>query len=165
MIKRVLRALLCALLLAMLLTQTAAPAFAKVGKIYVVAVQGLRQRSSPKGGDLGNVLRSLKKGTKVVHLSSKGNWWRVRTAKGNVGYVFSKYLIASGASTGTGIKAGKTYKVTASALVVRRGPGTSYKRLGSLRRGQRVAVLAVNGAWARISRNGKVGYVAKRYLG
>ena len=48
---------------------------------------------------------------------------------------------------------------------IRSGPGTNYKKLGKLRRGQTVAVSNVKGKWAEITWTGsKKGYVHTDYL-
>lgn len=57
-----------------------------------------------------------------------------------------------------------TAYVTATALNVRKGAGTSYGRIGTLHNGDKVTVLSVNNGWAKISYNGGVGYVSAKYL-
>ena len=48
---------------------------------------------------------------------------------------------------------------------VRSGPGTNYKKLGKLRRGQTVAVWSITGKWAEITWTGnQKGYVHTDYL-
>lgn len=70
---------------------------------------------------------------------------------------------ASGGTSGTSIAAG-VYKVTASALNVRSGPGTGYSKLGKLSKGTQVTVTGSSGAWAAISYNGAKAYVSGEYL-
>ena len=48
---------------------------------------------------------------------------------------------------------------------IRSGPGTNYKKLGKLRRGQTVAVWSITGKWAEITWTGnQKGYVHTDYL-
>ena len=48
---------------------------------------------------------------------------------------------------------------------VRQGPGTNYKKLGQLRRGQTIAVWSIKGKWAEITWTGsQKGYVHIDYL-
>lgn len=99
---------------------------------YVTAKIGLNIRKSPNGTIIG----SYRYGTAVTVLEASGNWSRT-----NLGWVSSSYLgsYASTATTQkqntvttqtkkvvTGYKTGN-YKVNASVLNVRYGPGTRYK--------------------------------------
>ena len=48
---------------------------------------------------------------------------------------------------------------------VRSGPGTSYSKFGTLKKGQRVAVWSIDGKWAEITWTGNLrGYVHMNYL-
>ena len=159
-------------LVMMLLFAAVSSAYATVGNVYQTAEQGVRLRREPVGGagHEGNIIRSLPYGSKVVHLSSSGNWWRVRTATGDVGYVFNNNLKAASASASapdkqTTITGGRTYTVRASQLVVRKSPSTKSKKLGKLRKGSSIKVVAVKNGWAKVTKNGRVGYVSARYLG
>ena len=99
------------------------------------------------------VIGKLKKGTGCTILSSKGNWRRVKTFGGQVGWVSANYLTKQA-----------TAKVTASALNVRKGPGTNSAILGSLKRGTKVTVQYTSGNWAYISTKKLKGYVSLNYL-
>ena len=56
--------------------------------------------------------------------------------------------------------------VTAYALNIRKGPSTSYERIGSLTEGQKVTVTSTaSNGWYKIqTSSGKVGYVSPKYL-
>lgn len=60
----------------------------------------------------------------------------------------------------------KTGTVTAYALNIRKGPSTSYARIGSLTEGQKVTVTSTaSNGWYKIkTSSGKVGYVSSKYL-
>jgi len=58
----------------------------------------------------------------------------------------------------------RRYRVTASLLNVRRGPGTGYQRIGRLRRGQVVEQADVSGWLPVVLRDGRVGWVSTQYL-
>ncbi|TYR78932.1 SH3 domain-containing protein [Priestia megaterium] len=61
--------------------------------------------------------------------------------------------------------ASTTYKVTASALHVRSGAGTSYKSIGKVYKGQTLSVSAKqSNGWYKINYNGKTGYVSGKYV-
>lgn len=58
-----------------------------------------------------------------------------------------------------------TYRVTAhSTLNVRTAPSTKSKIVARLTSGQKVEVLSIQGKWAKISINGKTGYVSVQFL-
>ena len=99
------------------------------------------------------VIGKLKKGTGCTILATKGNWRRVKTFGGQVGWVSANYLTKQA-----------TAKVTASALNVRKGPGTNSAILGSLKRGTKVTVQYTSGNWAYISTKKLKGYVSLNYL-
>lgn len=56
------------------------------------------------------------------------------------------------------------YRVTASALNVRSGPGTGYSVIGSLSKGQVIKVKSISQGWAKFTFNGQNGYVKADYL-
>ena len=59
----------------------------------------------------------------------------------------------------------KTYVVTASNLNVRTGPGTSYSKLGMLKRGTEIEGIEVEGSvWVQVNYGGKTAYVSGKYL-
>lgn len=96
---------------------------------YVNAKIGLNIRNKPNGYIVGG----LSNGTEVTVYETDGNWSRIGTNK----WVSSNYLTSYMASTQTPVKTisgvkyttGK-YKVNASILNVRTGPGTKYKIKG-----------------------------------
>ena len=54
-----------------------------------------------------------------------------------------------------------SYKVTASALNVRSGPSTNYKKVSTLYQGDIVDVISIDDGWAKI---GTSKYVSAQYL-
>lgn len=99
------------------------------------------------------ILGKIKRGTGVTILESVGNWRRVKTFGGQVGWISASYLTRQA-----------TAKVTASALNVRKGPGTYSAILGSFKRGTRVNVQYTSGNWAYVSTKRLSGYVSLNYL-
>ena len=119
--------------------------------VYRTTASTLNMRSGP--GTSYKVIAKLKKGTGCTILKSSGNWRKVKTLKGKIGWVSRTYLTANA-----------TAKVTASALNVRKGPGTSSAILGSLKRGTKVTVKYTSGNWAYVSTSKLTGYVSLNYL-
>ncbi len=56
------------------------------------------------------------------------------------------------------------YRVTASELKVRSGPGTKYAELGSIRRGTIIKVKSISNGWAKFDFLGKTGYSSAEWL-
>lgn len=56
------------------------------------------------------------------------------------------------------------YKVTASALNVRSGPGTKNKIIGCLKKGEKVEPQSIEKNWAKINYKGQTGYCSVSYL-
>ena len=56
------------------------------------------------------------------------------------------------------------YKVTASALNVRKGRGTKYGILGCVKKGTKLNVKNISGGWGQITYNSKTGYVSMKYV-
>ena len=99
------------------------------------------------------VVAKLKRGTGCTVLDASGNWRKVKTFKGQVGWVSVNYLTKQA-----------TAKVTASVLNVRKGPGTNTAVLGGFKRGTRVTVMYTSGNWAYVTAKKLTGYVSLNYL-
>lgn len=105
-----------------------------------------------------SVLTTLKKGNHVTLISKSGDWWYVEYAEDKYGYCHSSYIKT--VSSSTAIVATKS-----SPLNVRSGAGTSYRKTGSINKGETLIVLSTAGAWSKVLYNGtKTGYVSAQYL-
>ena len=102
----------------------------------------------------------LPKGTSVVvEDDSIAGWYKVNH-EGVTGYLSSEYVsfsISGSAKLGNG-------KVTGNDVNVRSAASTSASRLGSLNKGDVVAVTGIDNGWYKISFNGKTGYVRSDYM-
>lgn len=114
----------------------------------------LNVRSGPSTSSA--VVGSLQKGSYVMLLSKTGGWYQVQYGKNAVGYASASYVTAV---------EGRPAAVTASALNVRTGSGTSYAVQDYLYKGDPAVVLSTNNGWSKIVYHGvKVGYVSAKYL-
>jgi len=71
------------------------------------------------------------------------------------------------AALALGMTAASAYAATAYAtgsVNVRSGPGTGYRVVDQLRRGERVDVQDCRGSWCRVSKSGPDGWVSASYL-
>ncbi|HZK33747.1 MAG TPA: SH3 domain-containing protein [Bacillota bacterium] len=126
-----------------------------------VNVSALHVRTGP--GTSHRSVGLVSKGTKLTVLGDSGGWYKINH-KGATRYVSADYVTLSGQSGGGQQESKTEATVTASALNVRSGPGTSYSRKGLIYRNNKVTVHEVSGKWARISRAGINGYVHTDYL-
>ncbi len=110
------------------------------GKTYMVTASSLRVRSG--AGTNFSQIGSLKNGATVKVESIANGWAKLE----NGGYVSAQYL-AEVVDNGEA----QTMYVTARTLNVRKGPGTSYAKVGTLSRGTAVQVVGFSGNWAKLS--------------
>ena len=64
----------------------------------------------------------------------------------------------------TNIFADSTGVVTASKLNIRKGPSTTYSRIGSIYKNKSVTILDESNGWYKVSFNGKEGWASKKYI-
>ena len=109
----------------------------------------------------------LKKGAKVdIVAKSSNNWYKVKYGKG-FGYVYSKYVTVK-SETPTN-KEDVAYNATGtvkSNVYVRKTASTSAKKLGVLKKGTKVTIVAKNytGNWYKVKYNKGFGYVSAKYV-
>ena len=158
--KKVLSLMLTAILLMgiFVIPIRASAATATVPSAGVVDTGGGRLNVRAKPSTAGAWVASLTDGATVTLYEKTGDWWRVEYAAGKLGYCHADYITPIAGSAAT-------VSVGTSTLNVRRGPGTSYARLGSLKNGTQVVVLSTSGGWSRILYAGtSIGYVSATYL-
>jgi len=158
-VRRSLIGLIC-LVLALSLALAPLSVAAEKGKIYKATDSGVRIREKPQSGSA--VIGKLSKGQKVIHLSTKNQWWKIKTAAGLTGYVFP-----------TNLKYYRTYDVgrlykasSAKGVKVYKKASPKAAVKGTLTRKYTVVLLAKSGDWGliRVVKNGKVGYVPLKNL-
>lgn len=144
-----------ALVCTMVATAFAAELSSGVGTVTASALK-LRAEASTTSA----CLTLLPKGTSVVvEDDSIAGWYKVNH-EGVTGYLSSEYVsfsISGSAKLGNG-------KVTGNDVNVRSAASTSASRLGSLNKGDLVAVTGIDNGWYKISFNGKTGYVRSDYM-
>ena len=130
----------------------------------------LRAQPSTSSG----IVASLKHGTSVTVTGESGDWYAI-TSGGNSGYVMKKYVrVSSDTDTGNdNTGSDTTTKVfpatiklgsASSTVNVRAGAGTNTTKLGSLKNGASVNIVASKGDWYKIEYGTGYGYVLKSYV-
>ena len=159
---------------------TAAPAPVPGSASAVVSCSGsLNLRASASSS--AKVIAQIPNGTMLSALKVDDTWYAV-TYNGLNGYVMGRYLIVSGggsAVTATPVPAvpagdinelqyGEfryaTVQTSGAGLNVRKGPGTTYSRVGEIQNGTRIVVSAIQGSWCTIYYGDIEGYVQRQYI-
>ena len=109
------------------------------------------------------VISRLLRGTKVTVYSESNGWAKVK-ANGKDGYVSAQYLSSSQPSAQTKPTTKYVNVDPGSYLNMRTGPSTSHSVVSKLARGTKVTVQSEQNGWAKVSANGKTGYVNAKYL-
>ena len=128
-----------------------------------VNTNGLNVRSGPSTSY--SVVGSLSEGDKVSVISESNGWSKI-LYNNKERYVSSRYLGSQESETDSNdtpvIK--ETKIVNTDSLNVRSGPSTSYSKLGSLSKGNKVSVISESNGWSKILYNEKEAYVSSEYL-
>lgn len=141
--------------------------FASSSKTLTITGSNVNMRNGP--GSNYRVVGRLDKGQKVSYLGKSGAWYKVKTSKGGTAWVSSSYISSSVTTASRGNSLGststKTLTITGSNVNIRSGPGTNYKVVGKVDKGQKVSYLGKSGAWYKINVS-KVGavWVNKAYI-
>ncbi len=187
--KRNAKTILAVLLVAVTLLGISAPAFAatapyttSVAAGYVQATEAVNIRKGP--GTSYARIGWMQAGAVAIRTGTSGNWTEISLGNGTYGYVSTAYLrsvinvdaslIGKGvyleSSGGSGISGGSSgssnrdqYYATTS-LNLRKGPGTSYARIGWLEKGETVTLISVSGNWAKVNWKGTQCYAFFKYL-
>ena len=103
------------------------------------------------------ILGTYNHGDEVKVVSIDGNWAKIQYKDGYA-YISNKYL-----SDEKPVKVTIKY-VKADTLNIREGAGTSYKILGTYKKGQEVKVVSIDGDWAKIQYEDGYAYISNKYL-
>ena len=142
------------------------------GKKYVVTANSLYVREGP--GTNYPAIGFLIRNEIVDGLAANGNrtWLNIRRpSDGLTGWSSATYLvelmIPPPPPPDTPPPTGERYRVTATRLNVREGPGTTFRIVGSVSQNEIVFVIGSNpdGTWKNIRRSdGLIGWVSSRYI-
>ena len=136
------------------------------GDIYY-ATTDLNVRSGP--GTKYSIVGALAKNQQVTRVGKSGNWYKLLTTDGSTAYASASYLKLYKTGSAPAEKEETTqacgYYYATTGLNVRKGPGTSYKVVDELNKGDRVAYLGKSGNWYKVrTARGIVGYCYKSYM-
>ncbi len=147
----------------------AQPKTAAASTQYVSVNPGSYLNLRASASDTASILKKLDNGSSVTVYSVSNGWAKVN-ANGKSGYVSSKYLSSKTSSS----KPAEQPKTSATTQFVSVNPG-SYLNLRAsasdnasiltkLDNDSSVTVYSVSNGWAKVTANGKSGYVSSKYL-
>ena len=108
-------------------------------------------------------LGKLSTGTKVTVLTHGHAFDYVSTPRGT-GYVRNTHLTKNKPAAKPFPKTAVVQNPTGKNVVMRKGPGTKYKAIGTYRVGTKMNLLSYGKTWCKVSHNGRTGYMMTRYL-
>ena len=117
------------------------------------AVEVTASRLNVRNGVMGSVLGQVDKGDRMVVTGTRSGWLQIDWG-GRSAWISGTYARRASATIDV---------VTASFLNVRRGPGSSYGVMGSVRQGQGLVVLERRSGWNRVQFDSRAGWVSSRY--
>jgi N-acetylmuramoyl-L-alanine amidase len=131
----------------------------------IIAEDTVNVRSGPSLSY--QLVKQVKKGEKYTIVKEKGDWIQIQLSPTKTGWVANWVVTKSSNGTSTA-KSSNSKNITAQAntdqLRVRSGPGTSFRIIGSLNKGQAVSILEENENWFKISAPLGEGWVAREYI-
>lgn len=154
---RVLTLLITGVILISCLSLTAFAAENPVEGVGIVQASSLRLRSEPSTDS--KTLTAAPRGELVVILSREGDWYRVNYNL-QEGYMHGDYLkvmTKKNAELGYG-------EVTGSSVNLRSGPDTSYRSLGTVKKGEKCYIIGLNEGWYKVISGKNVCYIRSDYL-
>ena len=123
----------------------------------------LNVRKSPSAS--ATKLGTLGKNAKVDIVAKVSNGWYKIKYNGGYGYISGSYVKTSTTQEETTETAYTATGTTKNSLNVRKGAGTSYDKLGSLKKGAKVDIVAkTSNGWYKIKYNKDFGYVSGSYV-
>lgn len=111
-------------------------------------------------------LGKLAAGSRVTVLTHGSAFDYVSTSRGK-GYVRNTHLTASKPSVKAkaSVKTAYVRNPSGKNVVVRKGPGRKYRQISSFRNGTKLNIIGSTGAWFKITWNGRIGYIMKKFVG
>lgn len=155
--KRILSLLITGVILISCLSIPAFAAGNPVEGVGIVNASSLRLRSEPSTDS--KIVASAPRGELVVILAKEGDWYKVNYNL-QEGYMHSDYLevkTKKNAELGYG-------EVTGSSVNIRTGPGTDYRSLGTVKKGDKCYIIGLNEGWYKVISGKNVCYIRSDYL-
>lgn len=109
----------------------------------------------------GTILAQYDDGTPCILLSEKNGWYHV-SVDGKIGYFDASYITKKYTAYSPDVATVTTKN--GGALRLRKGPGTDYSSLKSVKNGSYVMILQKGDGWWKVVADGTVGYMDSSFL-
>ncbi|MBQ4436693.1 MAG: SH3 domain-containing protein [Clostridia bacterium] len=147
-----------ALLLLVTLFAAMVPVSATAEKLMKVTnTNMLRMRTGPN--EAYNVKARYKKGTVVTVLKYSRGWYYVRTKDGTKGWMSKNFLTKTSSGVVKAKESASGNAVAQKNVYMRKGPGTNYDRILTVKNGRVMKIIGRTGVWYKVRYNGKTGFV------
>lgn len=113
------------------------------------------------------LVKQVKKGEKFTIIKEQGDWIQIQLSTAKSGWVANWVVTKTTngtTTTGSSNSNKKSAEANTDQLRVRNGPGTNFRIIGYLNKGQAVSVTDDNENWVKISAGFGEGWVAREYL-
>ncbi|MGX6442872.1 SH3 domain-containing protein [Neobacillus sp. K501] len=111
------------------------------------------------------LVKQVKKGDKFTIVKEKDDWIEIYLPSGKTGWVANWLVKKSNGESSSAVSSNKNAaEANTDQLRVRSGPGTSFRIIGYLNKGQAVMILEENETWLKISASFGEGWVARQYI-
>ncbi|WP_419956069.1 SH3 domain-containing protein [Neobacillus niacini] len=113
------------------------------------------------------LVKQVKKGEKFTIIKEQGDWIQIQLSAAKTGWVANWVITKTTngtTTTGSGSSNKKSAEANTDQLRVRSGPGTNFRIIGYLNKGQAVSVTDDNENWVKIAAGFEEGWVAREYL-
>ena len=110
-------------------------------------------------------ITTLKKGTSVTIIAKSSNGWYKIKYKNGYGYVSSQYITLNNTKPSIQETSYSATGTVTSNLNVRKGPNTTYNKVGYLEKNRKVTIVAkTSNNWYKIKFNSGYAYVSSQYI-
>ena len=113
----------------------------------------------------------VKNGQSITVLERGTTWSIIKVdSTGKVGYIKTRYISGSSGSAGTSAGTASydlgavSTRYANSSVNLRKGAGTKYGVVASLKRGARLSITGSDGNWYKVTAGDKTGYISKNYV-
>lgn len=152
-------------------TPTPTPETTYPAEVGMVTRSGVNFRADASSASAR--LRQLEKNTNVYVLGRTGSW-HYAAVDGQFGFIYADYVALTGEKTilgsdGKPLAPGETKPETGKGVTTgnvnfRKGPGTSYDSMGTLKKGVELTLHALKEGWYQVSIGDETGYVSSKYI-
>ena len=132
---------------------TSVPGTINAVGVYKVTADSLNVRKGP--GSSYDIVTSVKKGEAYTITKVDGNWGYLKSGAGWIHLGYTQLVSAAVSETGV-------YRVKADSLDICKGPGTSYGRAGSVKKGEAYTITKIQDGWGYLKSG--AGWVLMSYM-